>query len=234
LADFDLRGPEHHAFVRQRLEYLKARGKAVVLWGAGGEWYGDDYAGILRDWVRLLPPLADLIDIAIPGPEFNDFLTPRGQHETILAMELLLPDALRLVHFTRSRSHGAHVIAGHPSGPIPSEWHPYVDDHGIETASFEGFWNWAKDHCHGLAYNVDYPHLTNEATFRQDIGDISERITGMDIPWVGSPNHYAYRLYMAVAELAGEWVLNAGWTYEQQQRLRNIALAVPGVSGVGD
>lgn len=190
-------------------------------------------------WSAVLPTLAGLVPAVSVGPEMNDFLSPVQQHDYPRRLRQLLPTALNLVHFTRKRSHGAHQLSGHPGGPLPAAWKPYRDAQGTETAGFQDYWASQSD-VDGLYYNAGYEDMNaaragDQKPLRDDLGDVSVRLTGADVPGVSRPGYAGqFRKVLIAGEFAAEHILRGRETYADGEVYRAIARSVPGVAGYGD
>lgn len=199
--------------------------------GVGKLAFGDSLEAV---WRRTLPDIADLIDVAVPAPEMNDIWSPADQHRYTVLLAELLPNAYRLVHFTRGRCHGDHNRGTGPDGQPPAAWDPKPDPNnpGLLMSNVVGYWR--NTPAHGLYYNVPYDHFEDHRAFVDDLGDVSVRVNGrMPVPGKHAP-YPGMERDVIFGEAAAEYVLQRRWSYAQGARLRELALSVPGITGYGD
>lgn len=193
----------------------------------------DDIATrIIKQWRKTLPQVADLLPMAIPAVEQNDFLTPEAQHALAIALAELLPDAYRAIWFTGDRCHGDHNRGTGPDGQPPKAWKPEPDENnpGKLKAGVTGYW--PATPAHALWYQSD--KWRDRRAMVDDLGDVSVRVDGrVQVPGKTAP-YPGMERDVIFGEAQAEQILSGEVTYNGTRDVVAAALTVPGISGTGE
>ncbi|MGE3844806.1 MAG: hypothetical protein AB7I50_24855 [Vicinamibacterales bacterium] len=202
--DFDLRA--RLPFVEGRLRELQEQRFIPILWASAGEWHGDDADAVLEDWRYMLtsqPRLRSLLPIVVPGPEFDDYLTPANQHRLVEGFSRLFPDAYLALHFSPGVVDAAFV-ASHPSGRI-----------------------------HAVAYNMPREERDNRSRAAATLARVSKQVDTVSAEQDDADGSTA-PMDCILGEFGAYDVLRGRRTFADGAALREMALSISGVSGVGD